>query len=172
MPKVELQSKENLKTANLLISLLLRFPEIFSIHLDMPNETFKFTFMLHGKLAAEEFSHFQKSMRDAFAAYSELTGKELEIEAGISHFSHLSMLTLLAKTKNLSLAEIQLCCGLVCNAFPQKVLRDLESLGDIQNEEILQQEEMIDYFLNQGIRTKKINLLAFRDAGKVFVYNK
>ena len=42
----------------------------------------------------------------------------------------------------------------------------------MQSEEIMQQEEIINYLLNQGTKMKKVNLLAFRDAGKVFVYNK
>ncbi|NLP37863.1 MAG: hypothetical protein GX357_09445 [Firmicutes bacterium] len=172
MPKPKQQSKQDLRTANLLISLLLRFTEIFSIHLDMPNECVRFTFMLRGELAGDEFSRFQKVLADSFAAYGGLTGKNIVIKAELAHFSHLSKITLVTTTKDLSLAEIQLFCGLVCNVFPKTVLRDMENLGQMQSEEIMQQEEIINYLLNQGTKMKKVNLLAFRDAGKVFVYNK
>ena len=51
MVQVKQQGKQNAYMTNLMISLLLRFPEIMSLHFDMPQDEAKFTFLLKGKLS-------------------------------------------------------------------------------------------------------------------------
>lgn len=48
MAKMKQQTKQDAHTTNLLISLLMRFPEIMSINFDMPQDNAKFTFILAG----------------------------------------------------------------------------------------------------------------------------
>ena len=84
----------------------------------------------------------------------------------------MNLLILTSSTETLSLEGIQLICGIVCNAFPKAVIRDADTIDAIHEEEIIRQEEIIEYLLSHGTGARQDNLLAFREAGKVFVYDK
>lgn len=172
MPKVKQQTKQDAYTTNLLISLLMRFPEIMSINFDMPHEKAKFTFVLAGDVKREEYSRFEKNLAEAMAAFTELTGEQLPIKPRLLRSAKLKMLELSCSTTDLSLEAIQLICGLVSGLFSSALITECDSLELFHEEELVRQEEIIEYLLSHSTGTKKDNLIAFREAGKVFVYDK
>ncbi|MCR3921656.1 MAG: hypothetical protein NUK65_03945 [Firmicutes bacterium] len=165
-------NKQDAYTTNLMISLLMCFPEIMSIHFDMPKEKAKFTYVLVGSPSKEEFTRFSTLLDESLAAYEELTGEAFKVKAKLQRSKKLNLLLLHSSTSALSLEGIQLMCGIVCNMFPEAVIRDAETLDAIVGEEQIRQEEIIEYLLNHNTGIKEDNLLAFRDAGKVLVYDK
>lgn len=172
MAKIKQHSKQDAYTTNLLISLLMRFPEIMSVNFDMPHEQAKFTFILNGGPGKEEFSNFNRLLADSIVAYQDLTGEDFCVKAKLTRSGKMNVLELSSCTTTLSLEGIQLICGIVCGAFPDAVIRDAETMEMIHDEEMLRQEEIIEYLLSHGNCTKQDNLIAFRESGKVFVYDK
>lgn len=171
MVQVKQQGKQNAYMTNLMISLLLRFPEIMSLHFDMPQDEAKFTFLLKGKLE-QEYNNFTVLLHDALAAFQDLTGKEFRVKAALQRSGKISLLTLISGTSCLSLEGIQLLCGLVRSSFAAALIRDAEATAVLQDDDLLQQEEMITYLLNHSTGTNKDSLLAFREAGKVYIFDK
>lgn len=172
MVKSRQQSKQDAYTSNLLISLLMRFPEIMSINFNMLHEQAKFTFVLGSAMSKDEASGFKGLLTDSLSAYSELTGEKFAVKAKFIRSGKLTMLEVSCCTVSLTLEQIQLLTGIVVNAFSKQLIRDMESTELIHDEEMIRQEEIIEYLLSHSTGTKKENLLAFRDAGKVFVYDK
>jgi uncharacterized protein YqiB (DUF1249 family) len=170
--KIKQQSKQDAYTSNLLISLLMRFPEIMSINFNSQSEQVKFTFVLHGSPDKEEFSGFTSLLSESLAAYEELTGERFDVKTKLQRSGKLNLLEITCCTDTLSLEGIQLITGIVDNAFTERLMIDASTAEAIHDEEMLRQEEIIEYLLTHSTGTKKENLLAFREAGKVFVYDK
>ncbi|HZK25906.1 MAG TPA: hypothetical protein VFC74_11075 [Oscillospiraceae bacterium] len=172
MGQIKQQSKQDAYMTNLMISLLMRFPEIMSIRFDMPQDKAKFTFILQGKPEKEQYKGFTDLLKESLAAFQDLTGEVLQVKTTMQRSGKVSLLVLSSSTKSLSLEGIHLLCGLVCSSFAESVIRDADTSVDLQDDELLRQEEIIEYLLSHNTGTKKDNLLAFREAGKVFVYDK
>ncbi len=165
------QQKQDTHVANLLTSLLLRFPEIMSINLDMPRERCKFTFMLHGGVVKEEFTSFKAMLKSSLAAYGELKGTMYDVKAEFERFGKISLVGITCGTALLSLELILLITALVEAEFSASMVRDPESCELCHDEEMVRQEEIIEYLLGQA-GGHKDNLIAFREAGKVYVCDK
>ena len=166
------QSKQDAYTTNLLISLLMRFPEIMSINFNMPDEQAKFTFVLGSAISKNEVSGFNELLTNSLCAYSDLTEETFKVKSKFIRSGKLTMLEISCCTINLTLEGIQLLTGVVGHVFSKQLIRDMESTELIHDEEMIRQEEIIEYLLSHSTGTKKENLLAFREAGKVFVYDK
>ncbi|MBS4008847.1 MAG: hypothetical protein KGZ45_10565 [Clostridium sp.] len=171
MSKIKQQSKQDAYTTNLLISLLVRFPEIMSINFDMPQDSAKFTFILAGDVKKEDVKNFKLVLLDSFAAYQELTGEYLLVKHKLQRSGKVNLLELYCKTSALSLEWIQLLCGIISGHFPTILVREGDEGESIHEEELIRQEEIIAYLLSHNTGTQKDNLIAFREAGKVFVYD-
>lgn len=172
MPKPRQQTRQDAYTTNLLISLLMRFPEIMAINFDMRRDCCKFTFMLRCKLTQEQFYSFSRILGDSLDAYCELTGENFKVKPAYIRSGKISLLDISVSTTTLSLEIIQLLTGVVSGTFPAVLLRDLETLDCVHEDEMVRQDEMIEYFLSHTMGARQDNLIAFRDAGKVYVYDK
>lgn len=172
MVQMKQQSKQDAYMTNLMVSLLMRFPEIMSLHFDMPQDKAKFTFLLKGKPEQEKMKSFTVLLAESLEVFRDLTGEAFKVKATSQRSGKISLLTLTTSTKCLSLEGIHLLCGLVCSTFTASIIRDADTIVALQDDELLRQEEIIEYLLSHSTGTKKDNLLAFREAGKVFVYDK
>ena len=172
MVKMKQQTKQDAYTTNLLISLLMRFPEIMSINFNMPHDQAKFTFILAGSVEKEDVTRFKNTLKESLAAFQELCGELLSVKTKLHRSGRLNLLELSSCTTTLSLEAIQLICGLVSNYFPRALVREDDGTELAHEEELIRQEEIIEYLLSHSTGTKQDNLIAFREAGKVFVYDK
>lgn len=172
MAKTKQHGKQDAYTANLLISLLIRFPEILSINFDMPNDRCKFTFMLSGKYKREEVLSFRRTCKESLETYINLTGETFSVKIAVTFSSKLNLLEITSSTTLLSLEAIQLICGLVSNTFGEALLKDAECQDNSRDDDLSRHEEIIDYLLNHSVGAKQENLFAFREAGRVYVFDK
>ena len=172
MLKGKQQSKQDAYATNLLISLLMRFPEIMAINFDMPEEKCKFTFMLQGNVPKEEYALFKRKLGESLDAFSELTSENIAVSVKLVRSGKVSLMEITSSTDYLCLEAIQLITSLLDISFPQIVVKDMDILETVRDEEMLRQEEIIEYLLSHTTGTKKENLIAFREAGKVYVYDK
>ncbi|MFW0861290.1 MAG: hypothetical protein AAGT88_04235 [Dethiobacter sp.] len=171
MSKMKQQTKQDAYTTNLLISLLVRFPEIMSINIDMPQDSAKFTFILAGIVKKDDVANFKLVLKNSLSAYHELTGEYLQVKPKLQRAGKVNLLELCCRTSDLSLEWIQLICGIISGHFPTILIREGDEGESIHEEELIRQEEIIEYLLSHNTGTQKDNLIAFREAGKVFVYD-
>ncbi|MBT9173596.1 MAG: hypothetical protein DDT21_01997 [Syntrophomonadaceae bacterium] len=172
MAKTRQHGKQDAYTANLLISLLIRFPEILSINFNMPQNRCKFTFMLSGRQEREEVLRFRKTFKDALETYINLTGEYFSVKIAATFSHRLNLLEITSNTTFLSLEAIQLICGLVATSFGESLLKDAECQDSTRDDDLSRHEEIIDYLLSHSVGSRQDNLFAFREAGRVYVYDK
>jgi hypothetical protein len=165
-------TKQDAYTTNLLISLLMRFPEVMTINYDVPKDCVKFTFMLGGSVEKTEFMRFKKLLSESLSAYQDLTGEDFVMKAKLVRSGNLTLLELSGCTTTLSLEAIQLVTGIVDSVFDDILFRDAETLDAVRDDELMRQEEIIEYLLSHSTGSKQESLIAFREAGKVYVYDK
>lgn len=165
-------NKQDAYNTNLLVSLLMRFPEIMAINFDMPRDRCKFVFLLQGKAGKKEYEEMTLRLQEALDALREMTGESLEARARLFSAKNISIIEVTCGTTDLSLEAINLITAIIDDSFPGMILKDLETINNIGEDELLRQEEIIGYLLSHTTSSKKENLFAYREAGKVFVFDK
>jgi hypothetical protein len=157
---------------NLLISILVRYPEIGTINYDAPNNTLKLTFMLSTIPAEEDFAAVKKLLLDSIAAYHSLEGtKEAIADICLSTFEQVAMLTVLRDVATLSKGEMALIIVLLRENLSGLLLSDENDA--MLEEDLLVQDEVIDKMLETIKAQNNCNgLIGIREDGRVLVFNK
>lgn len=157
---------------NLLISILVRYPEIGTINFDADNNTIKLTFMLSGIPTQTEFSQIQAMLLNSIAAYHVLEGTNpVTADVQLSSCEQVAMLTILRDVPTLSKGEIALIIALLRDNLKDKLIADENDT--MLEEDLLVQEEVIDNML-ENIKNQRncSGLIGIREDGRVLVFNK
>ncbi|NLC10623.1 MAG: hypothetical protein GX767_00025 [Firmicutes bacterium] len=151
---------------NLLISILVHYPEIFTIYYDLVQKKCKLSYMINKPLWGNKYINFKRHFFDSFNLYFDLLGTNNTapvIKKII--FSTMALLELSWHTQNLSMGEINLINELIVNEFEKSICSDERYLHTNQG-------ELVEYLLPYRRENKEKHLFAFRDAGRVYVYDK
>jgi hypothetical protein len=157
---------------NLLISILVRYPEIATVSFRKQNDSLEFTFMVSGLLPALEYDVSRKMLLDSIAAYHLLTNQAAEIsEVELSSCEQVTMLTINRDVHTLSKGEITLLIALLRDKFMERLV--IDSNDSLLEEDLLIQEELIADML-ENIKNERTehNLIGIREDGRVLVFNK
>ncbi len=156
--------------ANLLTSILIRYPEIATINLDSKAQVVKFTFYL--KNVTNKMETVEKHLQQSLKTYYYLG----DIEVTVSSFDsqQLDFFTILEfqrDTRSLSQKEIALIIALLKDEFAASLITDEDD--DLIVDDLTLHEELVSYML-ENVKRIRANqeLIALRDEGKVVVYNK
>ncbi len=159
-------------SVSLLISMLVRYPELATINFDPRRQTLKLTFLLTRVLSEEEFRAFQGRLLDSLAAYAWLEGLEAATtEVGLTRYGEVSVVEVTRDVRSLSQGEVSLTIDVIRGLFTSALVVDRGE--SVQEEELAAQEELIEQMLEdlRESRSDK-NLIAFREEGRVLVFNK
>jgi hypothetical protein len=162
--------KESLGT-NLLISFLIRYPQFSTLRFSPETNKLSFTVLLKESVPLERQKEFAEKAEAHFAA-AKLVDPAFA-SMGSIHQSQVEGITMIVYEQDvniLTIAEVRLFVSLVSDAYHGLV--DLE--GDsLQEEELDRQEAIIESILGQREHLREERLIvAYRDGGRVFVYNK
>ncbi|NLC76094.1 MAG: hypothetical protein GX750_00495 [Clostridia bacterium] len=162
------------ESAGLLISILMRYPEISTISFNPEDNLICLSFsFVHGP-DEERFIKAKDKLLDCLKTYSFLEGKK--VPALTFHWTTLDEISVLRveyDVETLSKSEISLIISFLQEEFGDCLMKDPEP-GDFMGEEdLLLQEEFISYMLEsfKGATPRK-KLIAFREEGKVHVFKK
>ncbi|MCE5285361.1 MAG: hypothetical protein LLG02_05905 [Pelosinus sp.] len=172
MQKIRQLDEEISDGVNLLISILVRFPEIGTIRFDQHNNSLKTTFMLSSIPSGSEFKEIRRLLLDSLAAYHMLEGLAATLtEIELSTYERMAMLTILRDVHTLSKGEFALIITLLRDCFKDRLVS--ESNDVMLEEDLLMQEEQIDNML-ENMKQQHIaqSLIGFREDGRVVVFNK
>ncbi|MBP2642213.1 MAG: hypothetical protein H6Q67_100 [Firmicutes bacterium] len=158
-------------SVNLLISILVRYPEIAKISYDADNNTIKLTFFFSGTLTEDRFAATRKVLTDSLEVFHLLEGANTRVvDIAFSTCAEVTMLTILRDVTSLSKGEIALVIQLLrdnCNGF--LIADDNEAL---QEEDLMVQDEVIDSMLENVKHQQQSNgLIGIREDGRVLVFN-
>lgn len=156
----------------LLISILVRYPEVGTINFDPKQQDLKFTFIFSRVLDEKELANFKTELVQVIETYNYLEGKEITI-ADVNHLfcDNFTMLEVRRDVNTLTQEEISLIIELVDRCFKQNLVADQNEY--MMEEDLLMQEELIEHMLeNLKSASLERNLIAFREEGRVLVFNK
>ncbi|HEU4964106.1 MAG TPA: hypothetical protein VFV52_09695 [Bacilli bacterium] len=156
---------------NLLISLLIRYPELSSLRYNPKTGEMSFTILITGEVLTAQQEEFRAFVARYFAACRELDRNFAEL-GRITHtmMEGVTMLVYEQHVDVLTIMEVRLFTQLVVEFYQAAVVGEMLGLHE---EEMEAQEEIIEHLLGQKETLRQeASIVAYRDGGKVFVYNK
>lgn len=158
-------------SVGLFISILVRYPEVGTIRFDPKSQTLSFTFLLRSTGCISD-DHFAESVRESLEAYSIIEGAPIGTFALRTVAENgIAVLEITRDAASLSQTELALLVGLVRERFADElIIDDADAPGE---EDLVEQDELIREMLAdlQDGQPER-NLIAFRDGGRVLVFNK
>ncbi|MDH7578452.1 MAG: hypothetical protein QHH75_11730 [Bacillota bacterium] len=158
--------------ANLLTSILLCYPEIATINLDPKSRIVKFTFYLLNNVSREKLKEFHQHLFQSLHTYYYL--EKVDVEICSLFFQPLDFFTTIEfqrDVQTLSQKEIALIITLIKEEFGPHLVTEEDD--ELIIDDLSLHEELIGYMLeNAKKNSSNTKLIALRDEGKVFVFNK
>jgi hypothetical protein len=160
---------------SLLISILVRFPQIGTIQFDSKKRLLSLNFMLSQTVPSTDLDSFQKTIAANLKAYHYITGKKpscVKIETK-QPYDKFCMLSIVRDLASLSKGEITLISTLLAEKFHDcLILDDSEFVPDFVDE-LDFPDELIDSMF-EVVRAQRAakNLTALRENGRVLVFSK
>ncbi len=159
-------------SVGLLISILVRYPEVGTINYDPRRQTLKFTFIFASNIESASIEKFDRILNDSISTYNYLESKSPEcIEMNYQFCDNFTLLEICRDVNTLAKEELSLIIQLVYDYFKQELVTEKNDY--YLEEDLIMQEELIEHMLeNLKTATPEKNLIAFREDGRVLVFNK
>lgn len=170
-----LKNEEELsESAGLLISILMRYPEICAISFNPDDDTIILSFSFRKIIPAEQFLKCKEGLGECLAAYGFLENKKPPIvEVHWITIDALSILKIKYDVKNMTKNEIALIISFLQEEFNDLLMREQDTNDPLDEEDLILQEEFIGHMLeNFKVAVPRKKLMAFREEGKVHVFKK
>ena len=159
-------------SVGLLISILVRYPEVGSIHFEPDKNVIKFSFFLLSLIPDSVVQIFKDRLSSCIKTFFYLHNSEytvLSIEDFV--YEGLTLLEIKRDVESLTSSELSLIVQVARDAFEQQLAADQNE--SLQEEDLLVQEELIGRMLdNVRYTVPDKRLIAFREEGRVLVFNK
>ena len=157
---------------SLIVSLLLRYPEIATLKLDPEEKSILFTFMFSRRLTPMEIKELRALLWTNLEALHAISQNEPEIlKISIKCLYDLSLLEIKRDTITLCQEEIALLLGIIKEKHAEELITDQdEEMGE---DELIFQEEMIGHML-EDLRDsgQEKKLIGIREEGRVMIFNR
>lgn len=156
----------------LLISILVRYPEVGTINFDPQSHELKLTFIFTGEFENSEVNSLNSIIEDSVITYHKLEKTNPRVIClEWQTCNNYTVLEIKRDVDTLSQDEISLIIGLFQEHFHQSLVADTND--GLWEEDLLVQEEMINHMLeNMKNEVPDKKLIAYREEGKVLVFNK
>jgi hypothetical protein len=164
--------KENVTNGiSLMVSILVRYPEISALYFDPKSHTLKFTFLVMGSMSSDRKADFQHILNLSLDVFHRIDGnKKHKTNIRFEDFDDVTRIEIIRNTETLSQEEISMIIQLVESNFPDKLVVDRNET--MMEEDLLLQEEIIDtMLLDLKTHTQERNFIAYREDGRVMVFN-
>jgi hypothetical protein len=159
-------------SVGLLISILVRYPQVASINFDPLEQILRFNFICSQVLNEQEFEEFKMLLYNSNQTYNYLEKKDaLLIEIVHQVYDDLTLVEIKRDVGTLVQEEIALVVAVFNQFMGGNLVSDINEA--IIEEDLIVQEEIIEHML-ESVRSsvEDQRLYAFREEGKVMVFNK
>jgi hypothetical protein len=156
----------------LLISILVRYPEVATIKFEPKLQTLSFTFLLRALPDLAARTELEALMRDSLAAYQSLEQISMEtLTLSLSADEDVGLLEITRDVASLTQGELALIVDLIVDRFGDALIVDDGDSG-LEDDYYAQDELIRTMLADLQDGQPERNLIAFRDGGRVLVYNK
>lgn len=172
MMNVEQENKPNSDGINLLVSILVCYPEIGTLSFEPADDSLKMTFILGQIPEKEVFETAKDLISRSILAYHSLEGLEnAEIDMKIDNYGTVAFINMIRDVDTLSKGEIALIIALMKEAFGASLIRDASSTN-LEEEGIIQEDFIDNMIGNMKLNHAVEKLIGIREDGRVMVFNK
>jgi len=156
---------------SLIVSLLIRYPEIATLSLNPEEGSFTFSFIFKRAFSPEEVKELRESLTESLYAMLELKNQQPTVlKVSCRKLKGFSFLELKRDILSFSQDEITLVIGIITSKYAEDIIKDEEE--GMAEEEQLFQEEMIDHMLEDLKDTRQERrLIGIREEGRVMIFN-
>jgi len=157
-------------SVGLLVSILVRYPEVGTINVDQDEQLLKFTFFLSKNISNPD-SYFE-SLFDSLQLFNELEGRTSRVcSLGFHAEEGVFALEVRRDIETVTQNELNLLIELLRQFFQDSLITD--QADEIPEEELLMQEEIIKHMLD-NLKDRRLDksVVALREEGRVLVFNR
>ena len=160
--------KPNKDGINLLVSILVCYPEIGMVSYEPEKEALYFSFTLTKVPPRQEFEETAAFLEESILTYHDLEG---EIDFSLEGQGNTAFFRVLRDVRTLSRGEIALLADLMYERFGDALVSD--ETRDGYEEDNFLREEAIDHIIGslKGSRMSD-RMIGIREEGRVMVFNK
>lgn len=159
-------------SVGLLISILVRYPEVGTVKYQPEERTLRFAFMVSGSVSDDDFRRFADRLKESLLTFAFVAGRRMRV-CLLEKTEHngITVVEVHRDVESLSREEISLIASLLAESYSDRVVREVQD--PLLEEDQLYQEELIEHMLDD-IRQGQVNkdLIGFRENGRVFVFDK
>lgn len=158
--------------AELIASLLFRYPEICSIKIQPRKGVITLTFLPKGKIGEDDWRQYRKALQDSLEAYHKLRLCPMaHLSVSRYDFDDYCLMEVTRDLATLQREELSLVVAMVREFSRDGLMMD--ACDVISSDDLEWQDELIDHML-EDVRTKKRcqDIVAFREAGRVVVFDR
>ena len=158
---------------SLLVSILIRYPEISTVTYDPETHSLKFCFMISSAFGREEFGSFKDDFLLNLMVYWDVirVDETKTIDISCDNLDKMMRIEVCRDLSTLTAEVISLMVGIVTQRFGDNLVKD--RCEDLPEEDVFVHEEMIRNLLadvTDASQEKK--LIGFREEGRVMVFNR
>ncbi|UNC91870.1 hypothetical protein [Candidatus Contubernalis alkaliaceticus] len=169
----EKTNRQESLSVNWLVSVLIHFPEIFALNFHVNKHKFKFSYMVNKALSEKDFFLFKEVVLSNLSTYDDLILKKpVETSVNKTDYNGLTLIEIIRKLKTISLEEVHIVNSVTKNYFEHLLISEgSENLNEFK-EDLDRHEELIKHLTINYSSSKQENIFAFRQKGKVFIFDK
>lgn len=159
---------------NMIINLLMRFPEIFTVTYNLSASSYCLSYMVKAKINQEQFISLRGQLDENLEAYRYFKKKEHDpLSVQKKYYCGFTQLKTILAEDHLIGEEISLITLLIKEHFGKALISELrpEDVESLEEGPAVW-EEMLSLFSNRKANSSVKNLFAFRDSGKVYVFDR
>jgi len=164
--------KEVTDSVGLLITLLVRYPEIAKINYEPENQLIKMSFLIKSDVNENVISKFVQDLKSSILTFNYLEQVDnIELLVNYEINDDCISIDIYRDINTITSSEISLIVQLFQKDFSNSVIADSNEF--FYEDELVWQEELISDMLENLKKSNPVKkLLAFRDDGKVRVFDK
>ena len=157
----------------LLVSILLRYPEVSTVKYEPEANTLDFSFMVREVVDIEKFNTFREEYFSSINVFWDVIrmNDSSTLELSCEVIEGLTKLVVTRDISTLTSEEISLSMALLFGSFGDSLISDRSE--ELLEEDMLTHEEIIRNLLadvNESVLEKK--LIGYREEGRVVVFNR
>ncbi|NLS45576.1 MAG: hypothetical protein GX969_07570 [Firmicutes bacterium] len=167
-------SDSTANSVSLLISILVRYPEIATVNFVPEGKILKFTFMTASPISDRLWDDFRNRLLESVEAYAFLVRRGTPgIKVELLEYGNVSIVEISRDIETLTQEEISLIIELARSSLGSELIAEGSNSDGEFEEELVYQDEMIETMLDdlrESVQQRK--LIGFREEGRVLVFNK
>ena len=168
------KKKPNIDGINLLVSILVCYPEIGTISFEPGEDALHFSFALQEVPPRQVYEDVGELIRESILTYHSIEGfSDARIEIYLEGQGHTAFFHVIRDIRTISQGEISMIAAIMRERFTETLMIDPDSRPDDFEFDLAAHENAIDHMIGTLKIARVTNrMIGIREEGRVLVFNK